>query len=424
MRKKQKVEICAPAGSRESLAAALNAGADSVYFGVGKLNMRAWAAGANFSLRSIASVADKCRSAGAKAYLALNSIVYDGELKDVVKICAEAAKAGVSAVIASDFAVIERAAEAGLPVHISVQSNVSNTGALRFYSRYADAVIPARELDLRAVARMAKTIRDENIRGPSGDPVKIELFAHGALCVGVSGLCGMGLCLHSRSANRGLCVQPCRREYKITDTETGDELVVSNRYVLSPKDICVLPFLDKIIKAGVSILKIEGRGRPADYVSAVTSVYREAAESAASGRFDRARLPEWTRRLGAVFNRGFWEGGYYLGKKLEAWGAADGNAASERKKYIGRVLNYYPKARAALVQLETDGLAEGEEILITGPTTGALRMTVPSLRVDGAAVRAAARGAAATIPAPEKARKNDRVFAIKSNSQKLPGEKI
>ncbi|MEG2077090.1 MAG: peptidase U32 family protein, partial [Victivallaceae bacterium] len=334
-----KVEIMAPAGSWESLTAAVEGGCDSVYFGVGSLNMRSHATN-NFTVEDLSEVVTFCHSRGVKAYLALNIVVLTLELVQVRDLCDAAKKFGVDAVIASDFAVITYAGRIGLPVHISVQANVSNIEAVKFFANFADVVVLARELSLAQIAEIARLIKQDNVLGISGEPMQIEVFVHGALCVAWSGRCYMSLAAYGKSANRGECYQSCRRAYRVIDEVSGMELAVENKYVMSPKDVCCIEFLDRLLEAGVAVLKIEGRGRSADYVKTVVSVYREGVDACKNGSFDRDGCQNWLERLGQVFNRGFWHGGYYLGEDLSQWSGTAGNMATECKIHVGRVTNY------------------------------------------------------------------------------------
>ena len=411
--KSNSVEIMAPVGSYEALSAAIRAGAGSVYFGVGKMNMRARSS-ANFELEDLRKIAEKCRRLGIKSYLALNTIIYDSEILQMRSVCDAAKEAGVSAVIASDIAVMEYARSIGLEVHLSVQANISNIEAVRFYSRYADVMVMARELSLPQIENIAKTIEDENITGPSGKLVRVEIFAHGALCVAVSGKCYMSLAMYNTSANRGACYQNCRRAYKVTDEQTGDELLIDNKYVMSPKDICTLRFIDRIIAAGVSILKIEGRGRAADYVYTVSKVYRDAVDSCLEGTFSSEKADAWMKKLDSVFNRGFWEGGHYLGEKLDAWSGVEGNKAPLKKIHIGHVTKYFPRIKVAELELKAASLAKGDELLITGKTTGALKFKVEEMRLDGKPVERAKKGDIVSVSVPEKLRAKDLVYLLVS----------
>jgi len=404
------MELMSPAGSEAALAAAIDAGADSVYFGVGRLNMRARSA--NLAVDDLPGIARRCRAAGVRSYLALNTIVYDEELDEMHALCDAALASGVSAVIATDIATIEYARSIGLEVHISVQANVTNFQALQFYARYADTVVLARELSLEQIASLAQKVRNQTLCGPSGQPVRLELFAHGALCVAVSGKCFMSLSQYNRSANRGACFQPCRRSYRVTDEETGEELVIDNKYVMSPKDLCTVQFLDRIAAAGISVLKIEGRGRSADYTATTTRVYREALDALAAGTYDPSACEVWVEQLARVFNRGFWHGGYYCGEKLGEWAGAADSQATERRDEIGVVSNYFSKASVAEFTLRRYPLNNGDPLLVEGPTTGALRFTAENLRVDGRPAETARPGDLVTLALPRQVRRQDKVFRL------------
>ncbi len=406
------VILLAPAGSFESLEAALQNGADAVYFGAGELNMRVRAA-ANFSAEDLPEIVRRCRTRGAEAWLALNTIIYDEELEKVRALCRRAKETGVDAVIAMDPAVIRAAREAELPVHLSVQANAANIESVRFYAQYADVIVLARELSLEQIARICNEIREQEIRGPSGELIRIEVFVHGALCVAVSGKCYMSLAEFNHSANRGECFQSCRRSYTVRDTETGAEFAVDNRYVMSPKDLCTIEFLGELLDSGASILKIEGRGRSADYVAETVAVYREAVDLWKSGAVPSPeQRTVWKQRLAQVFNRGFWEGGYYLGRKLGEWAGSGDNQATVRKIFLGTIVNYYPRAGAAEVRLTSDSLPSGADLLITGNTTGALKLRAESVRVGDLAVPKAEKGTNATFPCPAKVRENDKVYRL------------
>lgn len=411
-----RIEIMAPAGSFESLAAALQGGADSVYFGVGKLNMRSRAT-VNFSEEDLPEIVARCHAAGARAYLTLNIIVYDEELEAVRNLCAAAKAAGVDAVIASDLAVIVHAHSIGLEVHMSVQANVCNMAAVKFYASYADVVVLARELTLAQIRHIMDGIRKEDVRGPSGNLLRVEIFAHGALCVAVSGKCHMSLAAYNSSANRGACFQNCRRAYRVTDEETGHELVIDNNYVMSPRDLCTVQVLDQILDAGVSVLKLEGRGRSSDYVRTVTSVYREAAQACLEGTFSPDRADAWLERLASVFNRGFWQGGYYLGVQWGEWSGSANSRASLLKIHIGKVGNFYRKNGVAEILLEAGGLSVGQTILMAGPTTGSVRMEVDAMRQETEAgmvpVESAEKGETVYIVVPEQVRRRDKVYLLR-----------
>ncbi len=405
----------APAGSFESLSAALRSGADSVYFGVGELNMRARAS-ANFTRDDLRKVARLCHAAGAKAYLTCNVIVYDEEMEEMRALCDEAVKAGIDAVIASDISVISYAYSIGLPVHISVQANVCNLAAVRFYAAFADVMVLARELKLSQIRHIIEGIEREDVRGPSGGLVRVEVFAHGALCIAVSGKCYMSLAGYNSSANRGACYQLCRRAYKVTDAETGFELEIDNKYVMSPRDICTIRVLDQLVDAGVSVFKLEGRGRSEDYVAAVTRVYKEAVQACREGAFTPERVEAWEARLHGVFNRDFWHGGYYLGEAWGEWSGCSNSRATEQRVHAAKVTRFYAKNGVAELYLEALGLEEGQSILVCGPSTGALRVEVTEMRqdVDGVTQRVAAapKGATVYVAVPERVRRNDRVYLV------------
>lgn len=409
---RSKIELMAPAGSEAALAAAIRAGADSVYFGVGKLNMRARSA--NLSIEDLPKASRRCRAAGVKSYLALNTLVYDDELEEMHAICDAAKAAGVSAVIATDIAAIEYARSIGLEVHISVQANVANFQALEFYARFADTVVLARELSLEQISSIWKKVQEKQLCGPSGELIRLELFAHGALCVAVSGKCYMSLAQYNRSANRGACFQPCRRSYRVTDEETGAELVLDNKYVMSPKDICTVQYLDRIVASGISVLKIEGRGRSADYVATVTSVYREALDALAAGTYAEEKFAPWLAELSKVFNRGFWHGGYYCGEQLGEWSAAADSQATEQRDEVGQISNFFIKANIAEFTLRRHAIKNGDTLLIEGPTTGVLRFTADGLRINGVPADSAQPNDLVTLLLPRKARRQDKVFLLTS----------
>jgi len=411
----KKVNIMAPAGSYESLMAAIKAGADSVYFGVGELNMRSRSA--NFQYEDLAKIISICKEHNVKSYLTLNTIMYDEDLEQMKKICQIAKDAGVTAVICSDISAISYANSFGLEVHISTQANVSNIEAVKFYSKYADVVVLARELTLEQIKNICDQIKEQNIVGPKGEQVKIELFAHGALCVSISGVCYMSLAQYNSSANRGACFQACRRTYRVIDEETGDELQIDNKFVMSPKDLCTIQFLDKIIDSGITVLKIEGRGRSPDYVYTTVKAYREAADACLAGEFTSEKADVWVKELETVFNRGFWHGGYYLGKKLGEWCGVYGSKATMEKKFVGTVKNYFQKVGVAEVYLESEDLSIGDELVITGPTTGVVKCKIESIRDDDDKdVSEADKGDNITIPVPKKLRANDKVYVIVDRS--------
>ena len=374
----------APVGSYESLQAAIQANADAVYFGIGNLNMRSRSA-ANFTLDDLPKIVTTAQQNGLRTYLTVNTIIYNDELAEMHRLLHAAKEAGITAVIASDMAVITYAKSIGVEVHISTQCNVSNVEAVRYYSQWADVVVTARELPLRQVAEITKYIRDNNVRGPRGELLKVELFCHGALCMSVSGKCYLSLDNYNYSANRGACLQLCRRKYIVKDAESDTELIVDGKYIMSPKDLCTIGFVDKIMKAGVCVLKIEGRGRSADYVKTVVTCYKEAVQAVQNGTYTPQRIEEWNRRLATVFNRGFWDG-YYLGRKMGEWSERYGSQATENKVYLGKVTNVFNKIMVAEVKLETsNSIAVGTRYMVTGQTTGIYEDTLQEVRVDGKA---------------------------------------
>ncbi|MCB1678069.1 MAG: U32 family peptidase [Halioglobus sp.] len=413
-------EILAPAGSHEALSAALKAGCDAVYFGVEQLNMRARSS-TNFSTEDLAAIVERCNAHGVKSYLTINTVLYDHDLALMHRIVDSAAHCGVSAIIASDHAVMASARKAGVPIHVSTQANISNIDTVAFYAAFADAMVLSRELSLRQVESIVKEITRRDIRGPSGERVKIEIFAHGALCMAVSGKCYLSLHSHNASANRGACIQNCRKPYIVTDKEEGVELQIDNEYIMSAKDLCTIGFLDKVVGAGVAILKIEGRGRAADYVYTTTSCYREAVDAIARDNYDRDKIEQWTQRLATVFNRGFWDG-YYLGRRLGEWNDAQGSKATERKIRVGRGVNYFRDIGVAEFVLESNRLTLGDKLLITGPTTGVVTTQVTELRVDGKSVDAVAKGSRFSLPVPETVRPSDTLFKVQPVRQQSDGQ--
>ena len=411
------VEIMAPAGSYESLIAAIKAGAGSVYFGVGKLNMRSKSS--NFEFDDLKKVAKICKEHNVKSYLALNTVMYDEDIDSIKKICNTAKEAGITAIIASDVSVIKYCNKIRMEVHISTQLNVSNIEAVKFYSQFADVIVLARELTLKKIKHIAKEIKKQKIKGPSGNLLKIELFVHGALCVSIAGKCYMSLALHNKSANKGECLQVCRGSYKVTDQETGNELVVDNNYVMSPKDLCTITVLDKILDSGASILKIEGRGRSPDYVYKTTKAYKEAVDACLKGKYTKEKIELWLNELQLVYNRGFWHGGYYLGNKLGEWCNCYGSKAPTEKVFIGVGRNYYQKNKVAEFLIQSQGLKEGDTILITGPTTGVIEAKADSLHKDGKPSKNAVKGDRITFKLNERIRKNDKLFVIIAKDTKI-----
>ncbi len=406
------IELMVPAGSFPALAAAIRSGAHSIYFGVEKLNMRARAA-QPFTTKDLRRVARICRWCGVRSYLALNIIMYDEDLDTMREVCREAKEQRITAIIASDIVTMEYARKLDIEVHISVQANVSNVETLKFYARYADVVVLARELTLEQIRYICDEIHHQDIRGPSGKLVKIEIFAHGALCVAVSGLCGMSLATYNKSANRGSCYQPCRRPYRVTDIQTNEEFVLDNKYIMSPRDLCTIQMLDKLIGAGISVLKLEGRGRTANYVRVVTKAYKEALLSLADGTYTSELGEQWMTELEKVFNRDFWHGGYYCGKKLGEWSGIDNSQATHKRHQLGRITNYFAKLQVAQFPLWLPSLKVGEELLIEGPTTGALTEHIREMRVNGEPVQNAVQGDTVTVPVRKRVRKNDKVFALR-----------
>lgn len=401
-------EIMAPVGSYESLAAAVDAGADAVYFGVEGLNMRSKSS-ANFTLDDLRRIAEICSEAGVRTYLTVNTIMYDGDLEKMRSIIDAVAASGISAIIASDIAAILYARSVGVEVHISTQCNISNIEAVRFYAQWADVVVLARELSLDQVKAISDAIRDEQIRGPKGELVRIEMFCHGALCMAVSGKCYLSLHQMNSSANRGACTQICRRGYSVTDLETGDELAVENKYIMSPKDLKTIHFLDRMIDAGVTVFKIEGRARGPEYVSIAVRCYSEALQSIVDGSYDAGKVAAWDERLGRIFNRGFWDG-YYLGQRLGEWSAKYGSSATRVKHYVAKGVKYFSKLGVGEFLMEAGELHVGDEVVITGPTTGALIITVDDIQVNCRSVEKAVKGDAFSIPVPAKIRPSDRLY--------------
>ena len=403
-------EVMAPVGSRECLAAALKAGADSVYFGIESLNMRAHSA-SRFSKADLREIAATCRAQGVKTYLTVNTIIYGEDLEQMRDICDAAKAAGISAVIAADVAVLAYCKKIGQEVHLSTQLNISNAEALKFYADYADVVVLARELKLQQVREIADVIEEESICGPSGKRVRIEMFCHGALCMAVSGKCYLSLDNTGRSANRGECMQICRRGYTVRDRETGMELDIDGKYIMSPKDLKTIGFIDKMMRAGVTVFKIEGRARSAEYVYTVVKCYKEAIASVVEGTFSPEKIDIWNQRLATVFNRGFWDG-YYLGQRLGEWSKQYGSSATEKKVYLGKGQKYFSKIGVAEFYIETGEFRPGDKLLIIGPTTGALYVTPESIHADSGPVEAAQKGMCVAIPVPEKVRPSDKLFKL------------
>jgi putative protease len=403
-------EIMAPVGSRDSLAAALKAGADSVYFGVEQLNMRSHSAN-HFTIDDLREIAATCNEYGVKSYLTVNTIIYGEDIALMHEIIDAAVEAKISAVIACDIAVMTYCRQKGMEVHLSTQLNISNIEALKFYAQFADVVVLARELNLDQVAEIYHQIEEQHICGPSGEQIRIEMFCHGALCMAVSGKCYMSLDNTGRSANRGECMQICRRSYVVTDRETGTELEIDNKYIMSPKDLKTIRFIDKMMRSGVRVFKIEGRARGPEYVMTVVQCYKEAIQSVLDNTFTEEKKDQWDERLAAVFNRGFWDG-YYLGQQLGEWNKHYGSCATERKQYVGKGVKYFSKLGVAEFTCEACEFSVGDKMLITGPTTGALYVTVDEIHDDTQAVQTAQKGTRVSIKVPEKVRPSDKLFKI------------
>lgn len=408
-------EIMAPVGSHDSLAAALKAGADSVYFGIEKLNMRAHSASA-FTIDDLREIAATCNAQGVKTYLTVNTIIYGEDIPLMHEIVDAAKEAGISAVIASDVAVMTYCNRIGQEVHLSTQLNISNIEALKFYAQFADVVVLARELNLDQVAEIYQQIEEQHICGPSGQQIRIEMFCHGALCMAISGKCYMSLDNTGRSANRGECMQICRRSYLVTDRETGIELEIDNKYIMSPKDLKTVRFIDRMMKSGVRVFKIEGRARGPEYVKTVVECYKEAIQSVLDGTFTEEKKDDWDERLATVFNRGFWDG-YYQGQRLGEWNSHYGSCATERKVYVGKGMKYFSKLGVAEFSCEACEFSVGNKMLITGPTTGALYVTVEEIHDDTHAVTTAQKGTRVSFKVPEKVRPSDKLFKIIKNNE-------
>lgn len=402
------IEIMAPAGSYESLMAAIQGGADSVYFGAGELNMRA-ASSVNFTLDDLRNIVKICRENSIKSYLTVNVVVFDHEIEQMHRIIDSAVESGITAIIASDLSVINYAFRSGIEVHLSTQLNITNIEALKFYSQWADVVVLARELNLDQVRNICNMICEQNIRGPGGDKVKIEMFVHGALCMAISGKCYLSLHENNMSANRGKCWQTCRKAYIVTEKESGYQLEIDNEYIMSPKDLCTIGFIDRLIGSGVRIFKIEGRARSPEYVKTVTSCYDEAVKAVSDGSYNDEKITIWRKRLKSVFNRGFWDG-YYLSQRLGEWNNRYGSGATKRKVYLGKVTNFFSKLNVAEIKLENGDLKTGETLLITGPTTGVVEHTVNEIRVDLKVTGKALRGEHCSLKVPVVVRRSDKVY--------------
>ena len=403
-------EIMAPVGSRESLMAAIQAGADSVYFGIGQLNMRSHSAN-HFTIDDLHDIAQMCKVHGIKSYLTVNTVIYDGDIATMHTIIDAAKAANITAVIASDVAVMMYCSEVGVEVHLSTQLNISNIDALKFYARFADVVVLARELNMNQVEEIYRQIKEQDIRGPRGELIRIEMFCHGALCMAVSGKCYMSLHDANRSANRGECVQICRRSYTVTDNETGNQLEIDNQYIMSPKDLKTVRFIDRMMQAGVRVFKIEGRARGPEYVYTVVRCYKEALASVLNGSFTEEKKAEWDERLAKVFNRGFWDG-YYQGQTMGEWTKEYGNKATEKKVLVGKVIKYFSRLGVAEIAVEASELELNDHLLITGTTTGVMYFDAKEIRYELQPVAKAAKGTRVSIPVPDKVRPNDKVFKL------------
>lgn len=410
MSKTKMPELLSPCGSWESLQAAIRGGCDAVYFGIEQLNMRARST-VNFTVEDLEQISSIARKNKIRTYITLNTIVYDHDMTLVNSILKAAKKYGIDAVIASDHAVMASAKKIGVPVHISTQANLTNIGSVEFYSQYADVMVLARELTLEQVGAITREIRRRKIKGPSGKLVQIEVFAHGALCMAVSGKCYLSLHSHFASANRGACIQNCRKSYIVTDKEDGTELEIDNEYIMSAKDLCTIGFLDKIVQAGVSVIKIEGRGRAEEYVYTATACYREALDALRDGTYSAERIKDWESRLSTVFNRGFWDG-YYLGRTMGEWNNEYGSKSTKRKIYVGKGMKYFERIGVGEFKLESQSLKVGDEILISGPTTGPLFDTVKELRADFKIRDSVKKGEVFSMPVKEKIRPSDKLYKI------------
>ena len=408
--KSNTIEIMAPVGSYGSLMAAIQGGADSVYFGVGNLNMRSRSS-VNFSLDDLDEIVKIAKENAIKTYLTVNTIIYNNEIELMKEVVLRAKSAGISAIIASDMSVIDFANRNGVEVHISTQCNITNIDAVRFYSRFADVMVTSRELSLKQVAEIVEIINEEKIKGPSGKLVEIEVFVHGALCMAVSGKCYLSLDQKNYSANRGACLQMCRRSYIVTDKEEGYELEIDNEYIMSPKDLCTIGFIDKIINAGVRVLKIEGRGRSPEYVKTVTKCYKEATSSVRDNSFSKEKVDEWTAQLKTVFNRGFWDG-YYLGRTMGEWSERYGSQSTKIKKHIGKVTNYFSNISIAEILIETEEINVGDEILVIGPSSGVVESVIKEVRVDLKPVSKVVKGQLCSIAVPELVRRGDKFYKL------------
>ena len=408
--KNKKIELLSPVGSFDCLQAAIKAGADAIYFGVEQLNMRTRSSG-SFSIADIKEVSAICKLANIQSCITLNTVMYEHDMQLLQNILKEVKKQGIDAVIASDFAVIEYCNQINIPLHISTQANISNIEAVQFYARFSDVVVLARELTLKQVEHISKEIIRKKIKGVSGELIKIEIFVHGALCMAISGKCYLSLHAQNASANRGACVQNCRRPYKVIDTETNEALLVDNEYIMSPKDLCSINILNQVIKSGVNVLKIEGRSKGADYVFVVTQCYREALEAIKNNNYTQEKINDWMKRLSTVYNRGFWEG-YYLGRKMGEWTTQSGSAATQKKIYVGKGSRYYPKIAVGEFVIESGNIKNGDLLMISGPTIGFVQEKIENLTVNGVVADIAVKGDKITFPISTKVSALDKLYKI------------
>ena len=406
----QEYEIMAPVGSRESLAAAIQAGAGSIYFGIGQLNMRSHSAN-HFTIEDLKEIAEMCNEWGIKTYLTVNTVIYGEDINAMREIIDAAKAANITAIIVSDVAVMVYCRQVGMEVHLSTQLNISNIEALKFYAQFADVAVLARELNMEQVAEIYRQIEEQDIRGPRGELVRIEMFCHGAFCMAISGKCYMSLHDSNRSANRGQCTQICRRSYTVTDNETGNQLEIDNKYIMSPKDLKTIRFIDKMMKAGVRVFKIEGRARGPEYVYEVVTCYKEAIQSVLDGTYTEEKKDKWDERLSTVFNRGFWDG-YYQGQRLGEWTKNYGNKATEKKVLVGKVMKYFSKLGVAEIAVEASEIEKDQNMLITGPTTGIMKFDASEIRYDLKPVEKAEKGWRVSVPVPDKVRPNDKVYKL------------
>lgn len=406
----QEYEIMAPVGSRESLAAAIQAGAGSIYFGIGQLNMRSHSAN-HFTIEDLKEIAETCNERGIKTYLTVNTVIYGEDINAMREIIDAAKAANITAVIVSDVAVMVYCRQVGMEVHLSTQLNISNIEALKFYAQFADVAVLARELNMEQVAEIYRQIEEQDIRGPRGELVRIEMFCHGAFCMAISGKCYMSLHDSNRSANRGQCTQICRRSYTVTDNETSNQLEIDNKYIMSPKDLKTIRFIDKMMKAGVRVFKIEGRARGPEYVYEVVTCYKEAIQSVLDGTYTEEKKDKWDERLSTVFNRGFWDG-YYQGQRLGEWTKNYGNKATEKKVLVGKVMKYFSKLGVAEIAVEASEIEKDQNMLITGPTTGIMKFDASEIRYDLKPVEKAEKGWRVSVPVPDKVRPNDKVYKL------------